>query len=60
VPHKAVKHCPDKINYKAINKIFLVLEYTESDLRKMMSITPLIDIDDDHIITILYNSLCAL
>jgi serine/threonine protein kinase len=36
------------------------MEYTESDLRKLMSTVPLTNIDDKHIITILYNSLCAI
>lgn len=50
----------DKINCKKINRIFLVMEYTESDLRKLMSTVPLTNIDDNHIKTILYNSLCAI
>lgn len=50
----------DQINCKKINRIFLVMEFTDSDLRKMMSQIPLINIDDKHITTILYNALCAI
>ena len=49
----------DMIDCKKINRLFLVMEYTESDLRKLMSTVPLTNIDDSHITTILYNSLCA-
>mgnify|MGYP006121867985 CR=1 FL=1 len=50
----------DKIDCTKINRLFLVMEFTESDLRKLMSTVPLTNIDDKHIITILYNSLCAI
>ena len=36
------------------------MEFTESDLRKLMSTVPLTNIDDKHITTILYNALCAI
>jgi serine/threonine-protein kinase len=39
---------------------FIVMEYIESDLKKMLINTNIIDFDQSHILTILYNSLCAL
>lgn len=49
-----------EIEYKKINRVFIVLEYIESDFKKLLSANPTTRIDDKHIITILYNSLCAL
>jgi mitogen-activated protein kinase 1/3 len=40
--------------------VFIVMEYIESDLKKMLINTNIIDFDQSHILTILYNSLCAL
>ena len=36
------------------------MEFIESDLRKLLKNSQNIDIDDQHIVTILYNILCAL
>jgi mitogen-activated protein kinase 1/3 len=36
------------------------MEYIESDLKKMFINTNIIEFDQSHILTILYNSLCAL
>lgn len=40
--------------------IFLVMELIDSDMKKLLSSTPPIPLQEDHIITIMYNSLCAL
>lgn len=39
--------------------LFLVMEYVETDFKKLLSATPTTQVDEDHIITILYNMLCA-
>ena len=36
------------------------MEEIESDVKKILQTKPRIKLDEDHIITILYNSLCAL
>ena len=43
-----------------LNYIFIVMELEEYDLRKMMDRVPEIDMEEDHVITIIYNCLCAL
>lgn len=45
---------------KVFNHIFLVLEVVESDMKKLLSSNPPVQLTEDHIITIFYNSLCAL
>ena len=40
--------------------LFIVMEYVEFDLRKVLKSTVRIEFDEDHVITIMYNSLCAL
>jgi len=40
--------------------IFLVMELVESDMKKLLSSDPQVPLQEEHIITILYNSLCAL
>lgn len=40
--------------------MFLVLELIESDMKKLLSQTPQVFLSEEHIITILYNSLCAI
>lgn len=49
---------PDII--EEMNYVFIVMEYFESDLKKLLINTQAIDFDQNHILTILYNSLCAL
>ena len=46
-------------NLNKFNHIFLVLELVESDIKKLVS-TPNQELSENHIVTILYNSLCAL
>ena len=41
------------------NHLFLVMEHVETDFKKLLSATPTTLVDEDHIITILYNMLCA-
>ena len=42
------------------NHIFLVMDFVECDMKKLMDQRPAANISDDHILTIMYNSLCAL
>jgi serine/threonine protein kinase len=39
---------------------FLVMEAIESDMKKLLSSNPPVALQEDHVITIIYNSLCAL
>ena len=43
-----------------MSHIFIVMELMEYDLRKMMDREPAIDIQEGHVITIIYNCLRAL
>jgi serine/threonine protein kinase len=45
---------------KKFTHIFLVMELVESDMKKLLSCQPPMALQEEHIITILYNSLCAL
>ena len=36
------------------------MEYEQSDIKKVLSQVPDIKIDDNHIVTILYNMLCSI
>lgn len=40
--------------------IFLVMEYIDSDLKKVFNSTRKIDFNDDHVLIIIYNLLCSL
>ena len=42
------------------NCLFIVMEYVQFDLKKILKSTVNIEFDEDHVITIMYNSLCAL
>ena len=40
--------------------LFIVMEHVESDLKKVLNKSGSIDFTEDHVLTILYNALCAL
>ena len=40
--------------------LFLVMEYVENDMKKLMNDVSLIELQEDHLITIMYNALCSL
>ena len=40
--------------------VFLIMEAVESDLRKLFDTVPRTKLEEDHLVTLLYNSLCAL
>ena len=49
------------LNLNAFQCIFLVQEYMESDLKKILnSVHRGTVLEEDHIVTMMYNSLCAL
>jgi len=45
---------------ESIRKIFIVMEYESSDLRKLLSIGKKCRLEESHVILIMYNLLCAL
>lgn len=44
---------------KDTDYLFLVMEYVDSDLRKVFNSCPSITFGEHHVITIMYNLLCA-
>ena len=40
--------------------IFLVMEIVETDFKNLLDTIPDTQLDEDHIVALLYNSLCAL
>ena len=49
------------VNLNSFKQIFLVMEYIESDLKKILnSVHRGTILEEDHIVTMMYNSLCAL
>lgn len=42
-----------------VNRIFLVMEYMEFDMKKLISTSSPSDFDQSHLVTIFYNLLCA-
>ena len=49
-----------KDQFEKFTHVFLVMELVESDMKKLLSSTPPVPLQEEHIITIIYNSLCAL
>lgn len=49
-----------KDEFEKFTHVFLVMELVESDMKKLLSSTPPVPLQEEHIITIIYNSLCAL
>ena len=43
------------IDLDAITHLFIVMEHVDSDIKKILDAQPRIELDEDHIITILYN-----
>ena len=40
--------------------LFIVMEYFESDLKKLMTQSPRVELSENHVIQILYNILCCM
>lgn len=45
----------EKLSY-----VFLVMEHVDQDLKKVFNSTKSIEFNEDHVLTILYNTLCAI
>jgi mitogen-activated protein kinase 1/3 len=43
-----------------MNYVFIVMEHVDSDLKRVCSSSKNIEFNEDHVITILYNTLCAI
>jgi len=43
------------IDLDAITHLFIVMEHVDSDIQKILDAQPRIELDEEHIITILYN-----
>ena len=49
------------VTVKGLKQIFLVIEFIESDLKKILnSVHRGTILEEDHIVTMMYNSFCAL
>jgi len=46
--------------YQKRHGLFIVMEYLESDLKKMMNSGLEVDLTEDHILQIIYNIICAI
>lgn len=49
-----------KINFGNMTHLFIVMEFVATDFEKLMDAIPQTEISEGHVITILYNQLCAL
>lgn len=49
-----------KVNVTEFDHIFLVMNYVESDLHRLLNQVSNVKLEEGHVITILYNILCAL
>ena len=43
------------IDLDAITHLFIVMEHVDSDIKKILEAQPRIELDEEHITTILYN-----
>ena len=60
VQRQSTSELPSMQNMMQITFIFIVMENVQTDIRKMLNSTPKTSLSEEHIITILYNMLCAL
>lgn len=51
---------PSMKNMMKITYVFLVMDFVQTDFRKLLNSTPKTQLNDEHITTILYNQLCVL
>jgi mitogen-activated protein kinase 1/3 len=50
----------DVMHTEDFSHIFMVMDYVESDLNKVLNNARSVDMDEDHIIVLIYKLLCAL
>ena len=48
------------LNSEEFDHLFLIMNLGELDVKKMIDSVPKTSLEQDHIITILYNMLCAI
>ena len=48
------------VNVGKFTHLFMVIDLHQSDMKKLLNSNPQIELSEEHILTILYNSLCAL
>lgn len=60
VKRSSTSDLPTMQNMMQITFIFIVMENVQTDIRKMLNSTPKTSLSEEHIVTILYNMLCAL
>ena len=48
-----------QLKEEEFDHIFLVLDLGENDMKQLLESIPYTSMDEDHIVTILYNMLCA-
>ena len=59
VPGDPEDHMSDQDYIEGINRVFLVMEYMDLDLKKLLSANEPASFNRDHLLTVLYNMLCA-
>ena len=43
-----------------MKNVFIIMEFEENDLKSILNLTNTIEFTENHVITIIYNILCAL
>ena len=43
-----------------MKNVFIIMEFEENDLKSILNLTDTIEFTENHVITIIYNILCAL
>ena len=51
---------PDGANEENLRDIFLIMQYEVSDLRKLLGLGVTSSLEEEHILLIMYNLLCAI
>lgn len=50
----------DPDEYEELSHLFIVMEYVDSDLQKLLRFSDEVEFDDEHVTYIMYNLLCGL
>lgn len=57
--HDVILPCSNEEHLNTFNDIFLVMDYVEHDLKRIFTMKNPPTFTEDHVVTILYNVLCA-
>lgn len=57
--HDVILPCSKEEDLETFDDIFLVMDYVEHDLKRIFTMTKPPSFSEDHVVTILYNILCA-